>query len=312
MNLVDSPYKILENAFLGTKDLSLFHQPAFFRLHASSGGAYFELAHKGQSLACLHFTPVNDKGTWRSPARGTFAGLSFAPDLKSRELFSFFEGVESSLRSRGAKYLEVLPPPQAHGGAAFAQQAYLLWSLGFETTQCDLNQSLEIDSRSLSDRMTYGNLKRLRKCDREGLVAKPLPISALPLVYEALAINRANKGNSLSMTMTQLQTMADTFPQDIILFGCPHGNHLAAAALCLRLSPKVLYVFYWGDRPEYATYSPVVAVADAIYRYGQEKGYRLLDVGTSTLDREPNFGLLEFKRALGFTESLKLRMRKAL
>ena len=294
------------------KDLSLFHQPAFFLMHASSGGAYFELVHKGHSLACLHFTPINDKGTWRSPARGTFAGLSFAQDLKFRELFSFIEGVESSLRSRGAKYLEVLPPPQAHCAAAFAQQVYLLRSLGFETTQCDLNQSLEIDSRSLSDRMSYGNLKRLRKCEREGLVAQPLPISVLPQVYETLAINRANKGNSLSMTMTQLQKMADTFPQDIIMFGCPHGDHLAAAAVCLRLSTEVLYVFYWGDRPEYGTHSPVVAVADAIYRHGQEKGYRVLDVGTSTLDREPNFGLLEFKRGLGFTESLKLRMRKEL
>ena len=160
--------------------------------------------------------------------------------------------------------------------------------------------------------MTYGNLKRLRKCGRDGLVAEPLQMSALAQVYETLDVNRASMGNSLSMTMAQLQAMVDTFPKDIILFGCPHGDHLAAAALCLRLSSTVLYVFYWGDRPGYTTYSPVVAVADAIYGYCQKLGFRILDVGTSTFDREPNFGLLEFKRGLGFTESLKLRMRKLL
>jgi hypothetical protein len=55
-----------------------------------------------------------------------------------------------------------------------------------------------------------------------------------------------------------------------------------------------------------------VTLADAIYRYGQVNGFRVMDVGTSTIDREVNSGLLEFKRGLGFSESLKLTMRKIL
>lgn len=307
-----SVYTLVENAFVGSDRNELFQQPAFFRLHAESGGVYFDLCHKGRSAALIHFTPVDREGAWRSPARGTFAGLSFDVDLKFRELFTFFEGVESALRAKGAKSLEVLPAPQAHSATNFAQQVYLLRLFGFETIQCDLNQSLEIDSRSLSERMTYGNLKRLRKCNREGLVARQLTHSDLPQVYETLSINRASKGNSMSMTLPQLQVMVDTLPENVILFGCSDGGQLAAAALCLRLTPSVLYVFYWGDRPDYASQSPVVAVADAIYHYGRERGYKILDVGTSTIDQKPNFGLLEFKRGLGFSESLKVRMRKML
>lgn len=307
-----SDYTLLENAFIGSNRDELFQQPAFFRLHAESGGAYFELCRKDRAAALIHFTPVDGKDTWRSPARGTFAGLSFEADLKSRELFAFFEGVESALRAKGAKNLEVLPAPQAHNATLFAQQVYLLRLFGFEIVQCDLNQSLDIDSRSLSERMSYGNLKRLRKCNREGLVARQLPQSDLSQVYETLAINRASKGISMSMTLAQLQLMVETLPKNVILFGCSDGDHLAAAALCLRVSPAVLYVFYWGDRPDYASQSPVVAVADAIYHYGREQGYKILDVGTSTIDRMPNFGLLEFKRGLGFSESLKVRMRKML
>jgi len=55
-----------------------------------------------------------------------------------------------------------------------------------------------------------------------------------------------------------------------------------------------------------------VSVADAIYRYAQKIGFKVMDVGTSTIDFEVNFGLLEFKRGLGFAESLKLTMRKKL
>lgn len=307
-----SEYVLVENEFIGSERLTLFQQPTFFRLHVQRGAAYFELSHKGKSQACIHFTEMDAEGTWRSPARGTFAGLGFAPDLKYAQLLSFFQGVESALRSRGARRLEVLPAPQAHDASAFAQQTYLLRSCGFDTTQCDLNHSLEIDARSFLERVSYGNVKRFRKCQRDGLIAKQLPASELPQVYETLAINRASKGHSVSMTLSEIQTMVDTFPEDLCLFGCPHGDHLAAAAVCLRLSPYVLYVLYWGDRPEYASHSSVVTVADAIYRYGQSQGIKILDVGTSTLDSTPNLGLIEFKRGLGFSESLKVRMRKVL
>jgi hypothetical protein len=307
-----SEYTILENKFIGSDNLVLFQKPAFFNMHSKIGATYFELCHKGQSKACVHFTPINETGTWRSPARGTFAGLGFKEDLKFKELFSFFEGVEAALRSKGAKVLEILIAPQAHDSAAFSQQVYMLRSLGFETTRCDLNQSIDIDTRNLSDRMSYGNLKRLRKCERDNIIAKHLPLSDLSKVYETLSINRASKGNSMSMTLPQLQTMADTFPNDIILFGSLHLGRLAAAAVCLRISSSVLYVFYWGDRPEYSSHSPVVSVADAIYRHGQEMGFKIMDVGTSTIDIDVNFGLLEFKRGLGFTETLKLTMRKTL
>jgi hypothetical protein len=307
-----SDYTIVENGFVGSDPVFLFQSHAFFHLHARSSACYFELCHKGKVKAHIHFTSVDDDGAWRSPARGTFSGLGFLEDTDLNELFLFFKSVESALRSKGANVLEVLPAPQAYDPVAFSKQVYLLRSCGFEMIRCDLNQSLNIDERSLSERMSYSNRKRLRKCEREGLVARQLPLSDLPLVYETLVINRAIKGNTLSMSLVQLQLMVDTFPEDIVLFGCSNENHLAAAAYCLRLSPSILYVFYWGDRPEYATSSPVVAVADTIYRYAQMQGFRVMDVGTSTVDMEPNLGLLKFKLGLGFEESLKVVMRKSL
>lgn len=305
-------YRVIENGFGGCEYGTLFQSRAFFNLHSRSNSSFFELSIRGRIRACIHFTQIDDSGTWRSPARGTFAGLWFEDGLKTKDLLSFLNDVELSLRSKGAKVIEILPAPQAHNEAAFARQFYLLRMCGFEMVRCDLNQSLKIDDRSLADRMSYGNLKRLRKCERGGLVATKLLSSELERVYDTLLLNRRSKGHCLSMTLAELETMLHIFPQDVIMYGCVDGDYLAAAAFCLRLSSEVLYVFYWGDRPEYASYSPVVVVADAVYRHGQEQGYKVMDVGTSTIDREPNFGLLEFKQGLGFTESLKLILRKSL
>ncbi|HZF79600.1 MAG TPA: GNAT family N-acetyltransferase [Rubrivivax sp.] len=303
---------LVENGFVGTAlPGCLFQSPAFFRLHAVQHGVFFEWVQDGRVLACIHFTP-GEAGLWRSPARGTFAGYAWVDELRPEDLFAFHDAVMARLLALGARRVEILPAPMAHDPDRFSQQLYLLRSRGFDITQCDLNQSLEVDGRALAERMSYGNVKRLRKCEREGLVTSALPLSDLPEVHATLSANRASKGHAMSMSLAALQDMASALPDALQLFGCRAMGEMAAAAVCVRLSAEVMYVFCWGDRPGYGSLSPVVPVAQAIYAHCQATGVRQLDVGTSTVDREPNFGLLQFKRGLGFGSSLKLRLARDL
>ena len=304
-------YRLLENAFAGDGLGSLFESPDFFDLHSGGQGQYFEWERAGRVVAAVHFTPVGD-GVWRSPARGTFSGFVAGTQLPIEGLFDFHDRVLRRLQELGARRVEVLPAPMAHDPTAFAVQTYLLRSREYETMQCDLNYSLQVSPAPLSERMSYGNLKRLRKGEREGIVVRQLPIAELPQVYATLEANRTGKGHAMSMSLAQLQVMAERFPRSLVLFGSSLNETQIAAALCLRLTEDVLYVFYWGDRPGYASLSPIVGVADAIYQYCQTENMRILDVGTSTIDRDPNFGLIRFKQGLGFSESLKVRMVRSL
>lgn len=304
-----SVLQILQDEFRGQPD-SLFHLPAFHAMHREQRpGGYFELSDERKVRASIHFTALAD-GRWRSPARGTFGGLWADQEVGLAELQAFLVEVDARLRAAGAQRVEVLPMPQAHDPIGFARSVYLFRALGYGIESCDLNHSLQVDERPLPERMSYGNRKRLNKCLREGLVAQELAASELFQAYDALAANRQSKGYQLSMTLPQVQEMAERFSDRIVLFGVPTDGMLAAAALCLRLSSNLLYVFYWGDRPGFTTQSPVVALAECIYRFCQTNGIRLLDVGTSTLDRVPNHGLIQFKGGLGFSESLKLRLAK--
>lgn len=302
-------FRMIENGFVGGQLGTLFHSPDFFHLHLKGQGSYFEWMSGTRVVACVHFTELED-GVWRSPARGTFAGYAFEADLDIESFFDFHAAVCSQLKLKGAKSIEVLLPPMAHDNLAFANQLYMLRSDGFEMVQCNLNHSILVDKEPLAEKMSYGNQKRLRKCTREGLIAERLPISALTEVYETLAANRRSKGHVMSMTLAQLEEMVNVFPESIVLFGTRVNEGYAAAALCLRLSSTVLYVFYWGDYPGYNLFSPVVGIANIIYSYCNTEGIKILDVGTSTLDDVPNHGLIRFKRGLGFTESLKVHMKK--
>lgn len=304
-------YRLITNGFFGKCVSSIFQSPDFFRLHDGGLGAFFEWATDEETVAWAHFTPTAD-GDWRSPARGTFGGFGHKKDLRLEDLIAFQEAIELELKAMGAKRVDILLPPEAHDPTAFANCYYMLHCAGYSVTRSDLNHSLLVDERPLFDRMAYGNQKRLKKCRREALVAQEIGPSELPAVYSVLEENRSVKGNRLSMTLDQIETMRQVFPEAIKLFGCSDGNELVASAICIRVSADILYVFYWGDRPGYSAQSPVVAIADSIYAYCQDQHIALLDVGTSTLDQSPNHGLIQFKRGLGFSESLKVQMGKVL
>lgn len=302
--------QLFENAFRHVPD-SLFHRPAFFRMHADDDARFFEWMVADVIVAAVHFTPVGG-GRWRSPARGTYAGYWTAPGLAIDELLAFVAAVEARLAALGARSLEILPAPEAYDNVAFSAQVYALLSSAYRISECDLTYVTKTGGKPLSERMNYGNRKRLKKCEREGLAPMLLSNDALAAVYATIAANRAAKGYPLSMSLDQLSKMASTFPDELILFGIPIGEELAAAALCLKVTPDVLYVFYWGDRPGYSAQSPVVALASAIADHCSANGIGLIDAGTSTVGPEPNLGLIQFKRGLGFSESLKVRLVKPL
>lgn len=301
--------RLLEDGFRHAPE-SLFHRPEFYHLHADQESVFFEWLVDEKVVASIHFGPIGD-GLWRSPARGTYAGYWTTPAISVDELLAFHAAVETRLKVLGATSLEILPVPEAHSQSRFAIQCYALLSSGFRIGQCDLNYTARMDG-PLSERMSYGNRKRLKKCANEGLIAERLPLQDIDAVYAVIAANREGKGYPLSMTLEQVREMAVAFPEDLLLFGMTSAGELIAGAICLRVDQDVLYVFYWGDRPGYSALSPVVTLAAAIADCCRAMGISLLDVGTSTVGAEPNAGLIHFKRGLGFEESLKLRLIKSL
>lgn len=310
-----STCQLAENAFLSEAQGGLlgdlFQSPAFFRLHDDGNGRFFEWTDGEKVIASVHFATSGD-GTWRSPARGTYAGYAFGDSVSIMDLIGFHGAVEARLRKLGASRLELLPAPMLHDTRAFALQMYALSSGGFSVCRSDLNQSQTVRPEGLP--ISRGNRRCAEKARQAGYVCEQLPSSALPHVYATIAANRSAKGYPISMRLDQLEQMQRQLPKAMVLFGCRHRDDetLAAAALCLRLSASKLYVFYWGDRPEYTRLSPVVVLADAIHAYCVAHRIALLDVGTSTEGSVPNTGLLRFKDGLGFETGLKVRLEKVL
>jgi hypothetical protein len=307
--VLDERFGVRVNEFLAASDNHLFNEAEFFRLHASApGDAYLQLVRTADRsvLATLALYDMG-QGLYASPRRGTFGGLSVNGECDFPLVERFVLSARDHVKGAGAHTVEWRAAPFSHDLALASLVCNILLRHGATVSGWDLNYDMRVDTRAFLERIDYGNAKRIRKCLREGFSAQKLPQSACAQVHELISANRARRGYPISMSAAQLDEMARLFPGRLHLFGVQAREpaSLAAAAVCLALSPGILYVFYWGDSEGMETYSPTVLLAQSIYEFCQASNIALLDIGTATVEGKPNPGLMRFKRNLGFTESLK-------
>ena len=85
---------------------------------------------------------------------------------------------------------------------------------------------------------------------------------------------------------------------------------MISSAFCVSISEDVLYVLYWGHNNKYDNLSPVVFLANNIYDFAKDKNYKILDIGTSSVNGLIDTGLTKFKESLGFSSDLKFTLIK--
>jgi hypothetical protein len=309
----DDKLVIVINHFLPANGSHLFNEPTFFKLHSLSNRDYFfQLVRIKDSrvVGTLAFHEIS-KGFYASPGRGTFGGLNLNEKLEFQTVEKFLHTVNDFLRQQGAQTIRICCAPAGHDVSLFAVVFNILTRQGFEPTRPELNYQMQINEQTFINRIEYGNVKRIRKTKRTGFLSECISIVQLPAVHQLIAENRSHQGIEISMTYAELYQMAVCFPERIHLFATYRDASrldMVAAAVCLSLRSDLLYVLYWGDAKGMSTFSPVAMLAETIYNFCAVQGFKLLDVGISTLHAQPNFGLINFKRNLGFTESLKLEM----
>lgn len=296
--------------------IDLFNRRSFHQMHRRSvrRGRYFVLreTRTQAAVAVAHFLE-HDEGSWESPWRGSFGGFEVVEGahLTIATLESFVASVTSQLARDGARQVGLVLAPFAYDAHEISTWTNVLLRQGFAITRHELSYAVEV-SGSFEDVIDRGNRKQLRKAEREAASARRLDIADLEQAYAVIVENRAKKGRTPSMDWPSIASMRDRFPDAVSCFGVHLQGRMIASAICLRINPSVLYVFYWGEVAGVENLSPVTLLARTIYESCQENGIGLLDLGTSTWHGVPDLGLVRYKQNLGATASLKLWLGKVL
>lgn len=280
-------------------EVSLFHQPDHLLLQKNSGWKSFYAIHeKSRTLVAeVHFH--SDRLTAASPFRAPFGSYAYSESLPLEVLYNFILFVEEELKKDKVSNLILKLPPTKYFPEYHNALVPVLINLNYTIQQAEISSGIEISENPFSDLIDSWEKRKIKQAREAELVSRLIHAENLEMVYSFILQCRQQKEYSLSMTLEEVKTVVQKFPDRFILFGVFDQDNLAAAAIAIRVTDQVLYNFYSDHQARYDNLSPIVMLTESEYEYCQGHKLGMLDLGTSSIDGKLNFPLLDFKRRLG-------------
>ena len=260
-------------------------------------------------MAQVSFHIEKDKAL--SPVRAPFGSFLFSERLSPLGLYQFIQHCEDELRKHGVKSIQIVDPPLFYRKSGELLHT-ILFNLNYRVGHAELSSGIRIDHINFEEKIEMWEKRKLKQSKAKGLQYKSLPLSQLETVYTLILKCRKQKGHNLSMTMEEMQRTVDVFKENFFLFGVFLQKELTAASIAICVHPTILYNFYSGHIKKFDALSPIVLLTKGMYQFCEKQHIQLLDLGTSSLDGQPNFPLLDFKLRLGAVPSAKITFEKHL
>ncbi|BET98613.1 hypothetical protein [Xenorhabdus taiwanensis] len=262
-----------------------------------------------KQLAIKSFAREQNSSDWTSPVTGAFGPVEASELISMCELDFFISVISNYLLSleNSAKIVWRLPP-QYYQSKVHTKVQNVLFRQKWVLDEYDLNFHLPItcyeDFRSNLGSSKRNQLNRMTKSKPE--FNETTTAEQRKSVYDVIKLNRESQGFPMTMSWEAIEALSLAMGEKIKFYILTRDNVVLAGAICLILDTNTLYVFYWGEHPEYRKDSTIIKLAEGIYLAAAEGGFSTLDIGTSTDHSEPNQGLLNFKESIGCLVSQKI------
>lgn len=279
--------------------------------HVFNTTAFAQLnAHKAEAVHYLLF--VDDKGKTRfgiilgerggkllTPFSAPFGGLS----VKHGHKFEYVDKAVDALccyAKEVGRDIRVVLPPQFYDSSIIAECINVL-SRRAELQYIDLNYYFPMSKftayEDFLERNARKNLRRAVGSGFEFVVVQPDDTDGIRRAYDIIRRNREEHGYPLRMSLQDVEATIKVVSADFFLLR--HEGEEVAAAQVFHVADGIAQVIYWGDLRAYSTLRPMNYLAYRVFAHYYREGLRFLDIGPSTEDGVPNYGLCDFKTGIG-------------
>jgi hypothetical protein len=272
-------------------------------------------AHKVEAVKYLTFNDGKNRfgiiagikdGMLRAPFSAPYACFS---EIGKNNKIAAYSSVALSLlehaRGLGLKHVRVTFPPTVYDESHIAKLYNSFYNAGFRISSCDLNYQYDLREFGDDYEMTIDPKARqkLRASLRSGLTFEKT--NNIQTAYEVIRQNRAAKNYPLWMTYENVLETIEIINADFFIVYAQDRSAIASAMVYEVATDKV-QIIYWGNLPDSDELRPMNFMAFHIFQYYKSQGKTLIDIGPSTESSIPNFGLCDFKQAIGCTTSSKI------
>lgn len=249
-----------------------------------------------------------------SPFSAPFGGFSCVKmDISLQDLLLAATTLESYAGNLGVEEISMTLPPQFYDDSTIAKIINTLYLSKFEIANIDLNYhfDLALFDENYSNMMWRNARKNLRIALKQGMIFRECASGEeRKSAYDVIQANREAKGYPLRMSYKQVVETGGVI--DSHFFLAEFKGSPVAAAIVFHVAPKIAQVIYWGDMPGNSSLKPINFLSYHLFEHFKEAGVGIVDIGPSTENSQPNFGLCEFKESIGCLISPKFSFRKRL
>jgi hypothetical protein len=241
-----------------------------------------------------------------SPFSAPFGGFCY----NKNEKIEYFEQAVTALKEYGesvGKKIRISLPPFIYNPTVVSKCESALLRGGAAIDHIDLNYQFEVarfaEYENFIDTKAKNKLHNSMKSGFEFFQLNAKNEDDVLRAYEVIRKNREARGFPLRMSAQAVLDTVKIVPADF--FVMTYEGIDVAAAQIFHVTNDVAQVIYWGDLPEYAELRVMNYFSYKVFEHYFAKGLKVLDIGPSTEDGIPNYGLCEFKENIGCTVTTK-------
>lgn len=236
-----------------------------------------------------------------APFSAPFGGFeATSDDVRLNQIDAALNALEVWAKQNDFTDIKITLPPVFYNRNFINKLSNCLYRAQFETVTLDLNYQFSVSKLEkdyMKDVIWYNARKNLNRSLQAGLTFEKIDNSQGILAYNIIAQNRKERGFPLRMTWDQIEATMNIIAIDFFLV--KKENEAIASALIFHVAPSIVQVVYWGDLPAFSEHKTMNFLSYSVFNYYKENGIDIVDIGPSTEDSIPNFGLCEFKEGIG-------------
>ena len=248
-----------------------------------------------------------------APFSAPFGGFeNETDDIRLQQIDASLEALEKWAASKRFEGIKMVPAPIFYHPNFGSKLENCLYRAGYDKKNIELNYQFPTSKmdENYQTQIWYNARKNLKRANLSNLIFRKISTDEGRKSYDIIAQNRMQRGFPLRMTWEQVsETMrvidVDFFIVEKELVGI-------GAAVVFHVSTNIVQIVYWGDLPDFAECKTMNFLSYNIFKYYKDQGIQVVDVGPSTENSIPNYGLCEFKESIGCDMSTKTEFFKKL
>ncbi len=291
-----------------------YHPPRRFESH------HVVFRRRGNMVGIFPAVVVEEKDgskSWASHPGASYGGPAYAPHLRYHHLESLIAALVAHARDSGFNRILLTPPPLIYNDPPVQELDFALVRHGFRVVRNELTQAvrLDFDPGRLLDTFVNRTRTAFRSAVRNRLefriIERPTP-RELDRFWEILVENRRGLGVVPAHNREEIERLHRLVPEMLMLAAVEHQRRIIAVIWNFLCNRHTVLEFYMAHEAAFQQLRPVPFLTFHTMLWAQQRGFRYLDFGISSVRGTPTWGLLKFKENFGSRHFLRLTYRRDL